>query len=161
LAQLQDFKKRMGWTFPWASSFGSEFNFDFGVSFTREQQARGIEYNYRREPGVEPSPEPAPSIPSRTMPEGDTTGAAYTGTDINTYARERPGMSAFLLEDGVLYHTYSTYSRGVDALWNAYQWLDRAPRGRNETGYWWQHRDRYGNERPAAGACCHTEAAPE
>jgi predicted dithiol-disulfide oxidoreductase (DUF899 family) len=155
LVKLQGFKQRMGWTFPWASSFGSDFNFDFGVSFTEEQQARGIEYNYCREPGVEKKPEPAPSIPSRTMPEGDTEGAALTGTDVDTYARERPGMSAFLLENGDIYHIYSTYSRGVDALWSAYQWLDRAPRGRNETGFWWRHRDRYGENGIDTNACCH------
>ena len=57
-----------------------------------------------------------------------------TGTDVATYMRERPGMSAFVLEDGVVYHTYSAYARGLDGLWGMYQWLDRAPKGRNETG---------------------------
>ena len=66
-----------------------------------------------------------------------------TGTDVATYARERPGMSAFAIEDGVVYHTYSTYARGLDALWGGYQWLDRAAKGRNETGYWWRHHDQY------------------
>ena len=61
--------------------------------------------------------------------------AATTGTDAATYTRERPGMSAFVLEDGVVYHTYSTYARGLDGLWGMYQWLDRAPKGRNETGH--------------------------
>ena len=69
--------------------------------------------------------------------------AATTGTDVATYMRERPGMSAFALEDGVVYHTYSTYSRGVDGLWGMYQWLDRAPKGRNETGLWWRRHDEY------------------
>ena len=69
--------------------------------------------------------------------------AAMTGTDIPTYTRERPGMSAFVLEDGVVYHTYSTYARGLDALWGMYQWLDRAPSGRNEHGVWWRRHDEY------------------
>ena len=68
--------------------------------------------------------------------------AAMAGTDAATYTRERPGMSAFVLEDGVVYHTYSTYARGLDA--RMYQWLDRAPpRGRNETGFWWRRHDEY------------------
>ena len=67
-----------------------------------------------------------------------------TGTDAATYTRERPGMSAFVLEDGVVYHTYSTYSRGLDGIWGMYQWLDRAPLGRNETGPWWRRHDEYG-----------------
>lgn len=137
LAKLQAYKQRMGWTFPWASSFGGDFNFDFSVGFTQEQQRdEGIEYNYRRE-------KPLASIPSRTTPDGAALFAAMSGTDKATYTRERPGMSAFVLEDGVVYHTYSTYSRGVDGLWGMYQWLDRAPRGRNETGVWWRRHDEY------------------
>jgi predicted dithiol-disulfide oxidoreductase (DUF899 family) len=58
---------------------------------------------------------------------------------------EGPGMSAFAIDDGVVYHTYSTYERGIDVLWAMYQWLDRAPRGRNETGLWWRRHDEYGN----------------
>ena len=69
--------------------------------------------------------------------------AATTGTDAATFTRERPGMSAFALEDGVVYHTYSTYARGLDGLWGMYQWLDRAPKGRNETGIWWRRHDEY------------------
>jgi predicted dithiol-disulfide oxidoreductase (DUF899 family) len=69
--------------------------------------------------------------------------AAMTGTDAATYTREAPGMSAFALEDGVVYHTYSAYARGVDGLWGMYQWLDRAPKGRNETGPWFRRRDEY------------------
>ena len=72
--------------------------------------------------------------------------AATTGTDVATYTRERPGMSAFVLEDGVVYHTYSTYARGLDGLWGMYQWLDRAPKGRNETGVWWRRHDEYANQ---------------
>ena len=145
LAQLNVYKQRMGWTFPWASSAGSEFNFDFDASFTEEQQRKGIEYNYRREPPSEPRGE-APKL-SRSAPDGPTSFAAASGTDVDTYTRERPGVSAFALEDGVVYHTYSAYSRGVDGLWGMYQWLDRAPRGRNEDGdLWWKRHDEYGDK---------------
>jgi len=134
LAKLQAYKRRMGWTFPWASSFGSDFNFDFNVSITEEQQREGgAEYNYRPE---------APLV-REASGEGDVVFAAMSGTDAATYTRERPGMSAFALDDGVVYHTYSTYARGLDGLWGMYQWLDRAPRGRNETGVWWRRHDEY------------------
>ncbi|MGF6873953.1 DUF899 domain-containing protein [Paraburkholderia sp. MM5477-R1] len=135
LDKLQTYKRRMGWTFPWASSAGGDFNFDFNVSFTETQQCDGdIEYNYARNShamDVSPAPEPVAQF------------AATCGTDAATYSRDRPGMSAFVLEDGVVYHTYSTYARGVDALWGMYQWLDRAPKGRNETGIWWRRHDEY------------------
>jgi predicted dithiol-disulfide oxidoreductase (DUF899 family) len=147
LAKLQAYKKRMGWTFPWASSAGSDFNFDFDVSFTEEQQREGIEYNYQRE-------EPVADIPSRSTSDGATKFAAMCGTDKATYIRERPGISAFALEDGVVYHTYSAYSRGVDGLWGMYQWLDRAPLGRNETGVWWRRHDEYGNQAKGASKDC-------
>jgi predicted dithiol-disulfide oxidoreductase (DUF899 family) len=144
LAKLQAYKRRMGWTFPWASSFGSDFNFDFGVGFTEEQQREGgVEYNYRREAVSQVRGGKEPEIPSRSTPDGPTAFAAMAGTDVATYTRERPGVSAFALEDGVVYHTYSAYSRGVDGLWGMYQWLDRAPKGRNETGLWWRRHDEY------------------
>jgi predicted dithiol-disulfide oxidoreductase (DUF899 family) len=138
LAKLQAYKRRMGWTFPWASSVGGDFNLDFSASFTKEQQREGIEYNFHREPEVQ----------WRADQEGGGEGAeaefaAMCGTDAATYERERPGMSAFALEEGIVYHTYSTYSRGLDVLWGMYQWLDRAPRGRNETGVWWRRHDEY------------------
>jgi predicted dithiol-disulfide oxidoreductase (DUF899 family) len=137
LAKLQAYKRRMGWTFPWASSFGSDFNFDFTVQFTEEQQRNGgIEYNYRPEPAWRPRQGSESEGPVAEL-------AATTGTDVATYVRERPGMSAFVLEDGAVYHTYSSYSRGVDGLWGMYQWLDRAPKGRNETGIWWRRHDEY------------------
>jgi predicted dithiol-disulfide oxidoreductase (DUF899 family) len=140
LAKLQAFKRRMGWNFPWASSLGGDFNFDFNVSLTEEQQRAGaVEYNYRREPASRPSPD----IPARLPHEGAAKGAAMTGTDVPTYVRERPGMSAFAVEEGAVYHTYSTYARGLDALWGMYQWLDRTPKGRNEPGYWLRHHDAY------------------
>ena len=138
LAKLQVYKRRMGWTFPWASSLGSDFNFAFNASITEQQQREGgFEYNYR--PGVA-----RPAIPSQATPGRASKGAAMTGTDVATYARERPGMSAFVLDDGLAYHTYSTYARGLDGLWGAYQWLDRAPKGRNEAAaYWWRLHDEY------------------
>lgn len=133
LAKLQAFKQRMGWTFPWASAFATDFNTDFNIYFTEAQQrGGGIDYNYRREKAWQPRDADAESAI-----------AATTGTDPATYTRERPGMSAFALEDGLVYHTYSTYARGLDALWGMYPWLDRAPLGRNERGLWWRHHDRY------------------
>jgi len=140
LAKLQAYKRRMGWRFPWASSLSSDFNVDFNVRFTEEQQRGGdIEYNYRREPAWQWRGDRA-----GLGDEGPVAAiAAMTGTDPATYTRERPGMSAFVLEDGVVYHTYSAYSRGLDGLWGMYQWLDRAPRGRNETGVWWRRHDEY------------------
>ncbi len=152
LPKLQAYKRRMGWTFPWASSLGSDFNFDFNISYTEEQQREGIEYNYRRET-------PVAEIPSRSTPDGPTQFAAMSGTDVATYTRERPGMSALALVDGVVYHTYSTYARGLDALWGMYQWLDRAPKGRNETGVWWRRHDEYGPPSQNAGSCCHAPGA--
>ena len=137
LAKLQAYKRRMGWTFPWASSFGSDFNVDFSVGFTQEQQREGgIEYNYRREAPLQP-------VAESTTTDGATVFATMSGTDAATYSRERPGVSAFVLEGSVVYHAYSAYSRGVDGLWGMYQWLDRAPRGRNETGVWWRRHDEY------------------
>ncbi|MDQ0315890.1 DUF899 domain-containing protein [Amorphus orientalis] len=143
LEKLAAYKQRMGWTFPWASSFGSDFNADFNVWFTPEQQMEGsIEYNYRREPPLQPN-DTRPAVPTRTTPDVPASAAAMSGTDSATYARERPGLSAFALEEGVVYHTYSTYARGLDGLWGAYQWLDRTPKGRNEHGYWWRRHDEY------------------
>jgi len=139
LAKLQAYKQRMGWTFPWASSFGSDFNADFSVGFTEAQQRAGdVEYNYRREQAwtLRGSDGPVSQL------------AAMTGTDTATYIRERPGLSAFVLEDGVVYHTYSAYSRGVDAIWGMYPWLDRAAKGRNEQGIWWRRHDEYQGSAP-------------
>src|SRR5690606_5235197 len=133
------YKQRMGWTFPWASALDSDFNFDFNVSITEEQQREGgVEYNYRREPVLE----------WRADQEGggkaaEDQVAAMCGTDAPTFHRDRPGVSAFALEDGAVYHIYSTYARGLEGLWGMYQWLDRAPKGRNESGVWWRRRDEY------------------
>lgn len=142
LAKLQAYKKRMGWSFPWASSSDTDFNFQFNVSYTETQLHEGdVEYNFQRIP--------APAAEDDTESEQGWVSrfAATAGTNHATYKREMPGVSAFVLENGVVYHTYSAYSRGVDGLWNMYQWLDRAPRGRNENfdaEPWLRHHDTYG-----------------
>jgi len=142
LAKIQAYKRRMGWTFPWASSHPSDFNADFSVSFTETQQREGgIEYNYRQEPAWQARKDEG--MASRMENSPVSFNAAMTGTDAATYTRERPGMSAFALENDVVYHTYSTYARGLDAVWGMYPWLDRAPKGRNETGVWWRRHDEY------------------
>ncbi|TWC36939.1 putative dithiol-disulfide oxidoreductase (DUF899 family) [Pseudomonas sp. SJZ079] len=139
LAKLQAYKRRMGWSFPWASSLRGDFNFDFSVSFSEEQQREtGIDYNYRREAAFEWR-----GGQEAGSKEAEAAFVALNGADPATYQRDRPGMSAFVLEDGVVYHSYSTYARGLDGLWAMYQWLDRAPRGRNETGVWWRRHDEY------------------
>jgi predicted dithiol-disulfide oxidoreductase (DUF899 family) len=137
-AKLDTFRKRMGWRFPWASSFASDFNADFSVGFSTEQQrGGGIEYNYRSEPAM------APSKPGADRGTPVAQIAASAGTDVATFLRERPGVSAFVQEDGAVYHTYSSFARGLDGLWGMYQWLDRAPFGRNEHGVWMRRRDEY------------------
>jgi predicted dithiol-disulfide oxidoreductase (DUF899 family) len=138
LEKLQAYKHRMGWTFPWASSGAGDFNYDFNVSFTEEQQRKGtIDYNFRRD-----DPVIAEGM-SRATAGGVAESAAMAGTDAATYTRDREGLSAFALEDGVVYHTYSAYARGVDGIWGMYHWLDRAPKGRNETGLWFRRHDEY------------------
>jgi predicted dithiol-disulfide oxidoreductase (DUF899 family) len=133
LAKLQAYKRRLGWTFPWASSQDSDFNYDFNASYTEDQVLGGIvEYNYE-------SKERSGDLES----PGVAQVAAMCGTDPATFMLEAPGMSAFALEDGAVYHTYSAYARGVDVLWGMYQWLDRAPLGRNEEGLWFRRRDEY------------------
>lgn len=150
LSKLQAYKKRMGWTFPWASSAGSDFNFDFNVSFSEEQQREGrIDYNFERgghAMDMTPIPPPVEQL------------AAMTGVDAATYGRDRPGLSTFVLEDGVIYHCYSSYSRGMDGIWSMYHWLDRAPKGRNETGPWFRRHDEYEAVPTASASCCHIGA---
>ena len=134
LAKLQAYKQRMGWSFPWASSFGGDFNFDYGVAYTKQDWESGTSrYNFR-ETDFRSWADEIPIL-------GEL--ASSVGTDWPTYSQEAPGMSAFALQDGVVYHTYSAYQRGLDALWAGYQWLDRAPLGRNETGPWWRRHDEY------------------
>ena len=125
LEKLQAYKRRMGWNFPWVSSLGSDFNFDFGVSFTKEQQQGEVDYNYR-------------SIQPKAILEAGVDNAEFqalaesVGTDLSGYLTELPGLSAFAFEDGVVYHTYSTYARGGEFVLGYYPFLDRAPKGRNE-----------------------------
>jgi predicted dithiol-disulfide oxidoreductase (DUF899 family) len=139
-AKLDAYRRRMGWTFPWASSFGSDFNFDFGVAHTKEEWESGAaKYNFG-EQDLRPAAGQEGSY--------DDFSQSIVGTNWETYRREGPGMSAFALEDGTVYHTYSTYSRGLDILWGMYQWPDRAPLGRNEkeAGFWWKRHDEYANK---------------
>jgi len=133
LGKLRAYKKRMGWSFPWASSADTDFNFDFQAAMTEEEQQSGaVEYNFR-------------TIDMRPDPDADQgPDASPVGTDWATYSRQLPGMSAFVLDDGVVFHAYSAYARGLDAMWGAYQWLDRAPLGRNEKDFWWRRHDEYG-----------------
>jgi predicted dithiol-disulfide oxidoreductase (DUF899 family) len=132
LEKLQRYKRRMDWEFPWVSSHENDFNFDFGVSFTEQQMHEGAEYNFQK------LPDPAPLLEAESGPIVEL--ARDVGTDTAKYLGEGPGMSAFGLSDGVVYHTYSAYARGLDALWGMYQWLDRAPKGRNEDDPLWMRR---------------------
>jgi predicted dithiol-disulfide oxidoreductase (DUF899 family) len=147
LAKLEAYKQRMGWRFPWASSQASDFNADFHVWYSEAQQLSGdIDYNYQRQV---PAPASLAGSTVRAWKSAAAGGpvaemAAMSGTDVPTYTRERPGVSAFVHEDGVVYHTYSSFARGLDGLWGMYQWLDRAPLGRNENGIWWRRHDEYG-----------------
>ncbi|MGA8017122.1 MAG: DUF899 domain-containing protein [Candidatus Dormiibacterota bacterium] len=119
LQQLQDYQRQMGWRFPWVSSLASDFNFDFGVAFTEEQQRDGADYNFQH---------------------------------VDDPGRQMFGMNAFALEGSTIYHTYSTYARGIEALMGTYHFLDLAPRGRNEEGgYWWRRHDEYGQADAARG----------
>jgi len=132
LAKLLAYRERMGWTFPWASSHDSDFNYDFATSRTAEG-LHGGDYNYARYGDM-----------TAGLSDAVRTSAERAGTSPEEYLKEAPGMSAFALSDGVVYHTYSAYARGLDALWGAYQWLDRTPLGRNEeASAAWQLRDRY------------------
>jgi len=133
LEKLQAYKRRMGWSFPWASSSSSDFNRDFHVTHTDEEwQSGAVEYNFS-------TSDFRPAEKSPMLIEI----ASGVGTDPVTYRQEGPGMSAFALSDGVVFHTYSTYARGVDGLWGMYAWLDRAPLGRNESDAWWRRHDEY------------------
>jgi predicted dithiol-disulfide oxidoreductase (DUF899 family) len=114
LDELQAYAARMGWAFPWVSSLGSHFKYDFGAAFTEEQQRGGADYNFEQVEQVSP---------------------------------QREGMSAFVLRDGVVHHTYSTYARGVEQLMGTFGYLDIAPFGRNEDpqdpAAWWHRNDEY------------------
>ena len=154
LENLLAYRQRMEWIFPWASSSGSDFNYDFGVSFTEEQQRTGdIGYNYRK---GNVSSRANEIVAVEQAPEAGTRIAARVNTDWATYTREAPGMSAFVLKDGIVYHSYSSYERGLDGLWGMYQWLDRAPLGRNEAedSFWFRRHDEYDQNHGAAKSCC-------
>jgi predicted dithiol-disulfide oxidoreductase (DUF899 family) len=131
LEKLLAYRRRMGWSFPWVSSEGSDFNFDFNVSHTEEQ--------LREQMG--PVLEGAPPPVLRQM-------ATETGTDVAGYLSEAPGLSAFAMEDGTVFHTYSTYARGLEFLMGFYPMLDRVPKGRDEadaTEFWIRRHDEYDN----------------
>ena len=139
LAKLQAYKQRMGWGFPWASSFGSDFNYDFQAAHTKEEwEAGAVDYNFGQADLRPSAGDDGSGL--------DEFAASIVGTNWETYRREGPGVSAFVLEDGVVYHTYSAYARGLDGLWGMYQWLDRAPLGRNEAGMWWHRHDEYNGQ---------------
>jgi len=134
--QISAYKRRMGWTFPWASAYGSDFNFDFSVAYTKEEwEAGAVSANFREE-DLRPATQEAEN-------NLDAFAQSIVGTNWQTYRREGPGVSAFALQDGAVHHTYSAYARGLDGLWGMYQWLDRAPLGRNEDGWWWRRHDEY------------------
>jgi predicted dithiol-disulfide oxidoreductase (DUF899 family) len=138
LAKLQAYKQRMGWSFPWASSFDSDFNHDFQAAVTKEEWESGaVEYNFRTT-DLRPAGEESVGL--------DEFAASIVGTDWETFRRQAPGVSAFVLDDGVVYHTYSAYARGLDGMWGMYAWLDRAPLGRNEAGFWWRRHDEYSSQ---------------
>jgi predicted dithiol-disulfide oxidoreductase (DUF899 family) len=119
LDKLLAYRDRMGWSFPWASSGRSDFNYDFQA--TIDASVAPVEYNYRNQAELE---------------KHDPACRGWSG--------EQPGMSAFALEGGDVYHTYSAYARGFDPLWTRWQWLDRTPLGRNEGDMSWFHRhDQY------------------
>jgi predicted dithiol-disulfide oxidoreductase (DUF899 family) len=125
LDKLRAYKRRMGWGFPWVSSSGTDFNFDFDVSSTKEQLAPLLE---------------------RGLPPVLTQMAADCGTDPAGYMTERQALSSFALSDGIVYHTYSAYARGVEIVMGFYALLDRAPKGRNEgdsTEFWIRRHDEY------------------
>jgi predicted dithiol-disulfide oxidoreductase (DUF899 family) len=135
LAKLQAYKRRMGWTFPWASSSTSDFNYDYAASFTPQQLREGGEYNFATFGDRTPLLEADSGFVFET--------AASAGVDPARFLQEMPGMSAFALSDGAVYHTYSAYARGLDGLWGAYQWLDRAPLGRHGDDHIWVRHDEY------------------
>jgi predicted dithiol-disulfide oxidoreductase (DUF899 family) len=131
LEKLQTYKRRMGWSFPWLSTANSEFNFDLGFSSSEKQTREWV----------------APML--EQLPPMARRNASETGTDVAGYLTQSPGFSAFVLDDGAVYHTYSTGARGVEFLMGYYPILDRAPKGRDEDEgdqLWIRRHDEYGNE---------------
>jgi len=135
LEKIQTYKRRMGWTFTWVSSSGSDFNYDYFASFRPDQLRGGGEYNFK------PSGDMTPllDLESGMLVES----ARSAGAEVAEFLKERPGMSTFFRDDGAIYHTYSAYARGLDGLWGAYQWLDRAPLGRHGDDHVWVRHDEY------------------
>lgn len=138
LARLNAYQRRMGWHFRWVSSLRSDFNFDFGVSLPEGTQADSVTYNFK--------------TPWRRVERRQ-----------ENIAEEHAGLSAFALQDGVVYHTYSCYTRGLEAFNATNQLLDRAPRGRDEDQLavpysWVRRRDQYDNSK-SASSCGH-EGSP-
>jgi predicted dithiol-disulfide oxidoreductase (DUF899 family) len=135
LAKIEPFKKRMGWTFPWYSSYGSDFNYDFHV--TLDEAVAPVEYNYR------------------TKAEWEQAGSPDLEGELH-------GTSVFLRDGDRVFHTYSTYGRGVEVMMGAYNLMDLTPKGRDEhdVAYkmeWVRHHDRY-EPAPAASLCCQAHA---
>jgi predicted dithiol-disulfide oxidoreductase (DUF899 family) len=125
LEKLRAYKARMGWRFPWVSTYGRDFNLDFGFSYPEDQAKSSVEAG-------------APPVITKV--------SAMCGTDPAGYMTERPGLTAFALSDGVVYHTYTTSSRGLEPVMCYYGLLDRAPLGRNEGDppeFWFRRHDEY------------------
>lgn len=135
LEKLRAYARRLGWTFTWVSSFGSDFNYDYAASIRPEQLREGGEYNFATFGDMTSLLELESGFVVDT--------ARSTGADMAEFLQERPGMSTFVLDDGIVYHSYSAYARGLDGLWGAYQWLDRAPFGRNGDDHIWVRHDEY------------------
>jgi predicted dithiol-disulfide oxidoreductase (DUF899 family) len=140
LAKLQAYKRRMGWSIPWASSANSDFNFDLGASSTEEQLHEQMQQIAGREVELAEGLEGLPPIAHQN--------AAACGTDVLSYICESPRVSAFALEDGAVYQTYTTTWRGLEFIMGYYPILDRAPKGRDEGDDDWQtwlrRHDEYG-----------------
>lgn len=135
LEKLRAYKRRMDWTFTWVSSFGSDFNYDYCASIRPEQLRAGGEYNFAT------FGDRSALLELESGVLVDT--ARGTGAPLAEFLQEMPGMSTFVLDDGVVYHTYSAYARGLDGLWSAYQWMDRAPFGRRGDDHAWVRHDEY------------------
>ncbi len=148
MAKIAPFKARMGWTVPWYSSLGSDFNYDFHV--TLDQAKGSVEWNYQ------------------------SAAALLEAGKIPYTKGELPGLSVFLRDGDSVFHTYSTYARGLDSQLNTYHYLDLTPLGRQEAwedspagwlqtpangGFWIRHHDRYGELPREAASCCNAEQA--
>ena len=140
LEKLQAYKRRMGWSVPWVSAARSDFNFDLGFSYTEEQAREAVAQ--MRPTGLGRAPGPG-------YRRSSSSNARSAGTDVVGYLTESPGFSAFVHDDGAVYHTYSTTWRGLEFLMGYYPILDHAPKGRDEGEAWqlWIRRhDEYGSE---------------